>query len=206
MISKSNVRCYVVPSRCDKNLVTYARDMSAAIKEATLPGLLEQIIRGVAYLHRAGRTHGNINPSDICVNSNKLRKSTISIVISATSESLHYSIINSSKRQSRPRALTDEIAMLKKDTYGIGTSIYRVVSASSVYWTPNAQKLPDEFYHNNGLSRIPARIAIPFAKAILRPLISRMKELMEPNIEKRPTPQQYLKRFSYTPPLSMTST
>ncbi|RKP25002.1 hypothetical protein SYNPS1DRAFT_29251 [Syncephalis pseudoplumigaleata] len=147
--------------------------------------------------------HANCIVLSICVNGHRFGKKIVSIRAFKASELLAYDVTTGRPRWKTLRRLEDDIARMKADTLGIGETIYRVASATYVYWRPDARKLPDEFYHNRGLSRMPARIAIPWAKLVMRPLVSRMKELMEPDEAKRPLPQTYLRRFMTIPTPTM---
>ncbi|KAI8054443.1 hypothetical protein BDF22DRAFT_654605 [Syncephalis plumigaleata] len=61
IISNPLVKCYALPSQCEERLYAYVQSIPFEYRETEVPHLLNQIIRGVAYLHRAGRTHGDIN-------------------------------------------------------------------------------------------------------------------------------------------------
>ncbi|KAI9591952.1 hypothetical protein BDF19DRAFT_453139 [Syncephalis fuscata] len=191
-------RCYITESYCEKSVITYTSGMSAMRKALVVPKLMEQIMRGIAYLHRAGRTYGNLSPNRICVNLSTFGKPKVRISGYEESMPLDYDQ-NGKPRRNNPRDQRQDFYSMKKDTQAIGRTIYEMVSATRLYWEPSINDFRDEFFFNAGTSKIPAAIGVATSKQIMKSLVDKIKLLMDASVYKVPTPQKYLEQYKKYP-------
>ncbi|KAI8057270.1 hypothetical protein BDF22DRAFT_731755, partial [Syncephalis plumigaleata] len=77
--TRNGHKCAISLFECQYTITEYMQDMNTKRKATQTVPLLNQAIRGFAYLHRLGWTHNNIRPEAICVNGIDKQQPTILI-------------------------------------------------------------------------------------------------------------------------------
>ncbi|KAI9591241.1 kinase-like domain-containing protein [Syncephalis fuscata] len=206
--------CFVLSYGGDRTLAEYAKQTMVTTKKKELPAMLEQVIRGVAYLHRAKIAHTNISPSNIIVN----RKSTFApptIMIVNFTQAQQLEFDNSGNLEPNLAVMSNSllkapesfwelpINLQKYDSWTIGATFYYAAfgrfpfekkyleyrnTNQTILFVKMMQNLS-----NNALNEIlpPSKLSF-INKKLLSSFTILLRKLLVPDASQRPTPEAYI--------------
>ncbi|RKP27689.1 kinase-like domain-containing protein [Syncephalis pseudoplumigaleata] len=199
--------CFIMSSGGEKSLKKYVAKMTLEEKVKHLSRLLKHVVKGVAYMHRIGIVHNDIKPENIAVNATYAAYPRAHILDMDLAASIPYTADAIIEKRGlvgtglymAPECYSEAAYNPhKKDAWAIGASFYAVLFGKPVVPAATQAELKRKMsaLRTQGLAASTFEIdAEPEIEEELEELVKRIKALLAPRFEDRPTPNEYLETF-----------
>ncbi|KAI8049913.1 hypothetical protein BDF22DRAFT_745787 [Syncephalis plumigaleata] len=180
--------CYVMPTRCPKSLTNFMLSELIQDRAKALYKLFIQLLRAIAFMHRAQLLMSYFNPEDICVTSGILSKPRIHL--RTFTNSVLLSVIDNMNNTMDNPYLKAELK--KQDSFSIGKAIYKTVSNSTLPEYYNSNHGPMDNFYYDVIKITPFKPSFGVCEQSLQPLVRMINTLVAHDFSNRPTPEEYL--------------
>ncbi|KAI9594672.1 kinase-like domain-containing protein [Syncephalis fuscata] len=195
--------CFVLSYGSDENIEQYAKRLPEWRKAEVLPSIFFQLVRAVAYMHRALLVHNDIKIENVLIDSSNPATPKVVLIDYKFARFLSYTApnlvtlvsycIGTSKHFQSECLKGKKYNPMKKDVWAIGATFYGLLFSKNLLTPSNLVR----FYMSprlflKYLSITKTFKMDPATRKTMQNLIAEVAKLMAYKEKNRPTPQEYL--------------